>query len=180
MASAERVRGRRGLGAAPRAVRAGLAVEAPDDLPATTRAPKRKKYQHLHLPGRSRGPPQMTKITPGPPLDPPQAPSENLTYFRSLPGPPRGASGASQGPPQAPPGTPQGRPEPLRALPTTSQGPPREPNRARGPPQRPQGPPLTRRDPQGTPNTPQGLSCSSSSWISSYSPSLSPVLPRHL
>ena len=31
---------------------------------------KPTKYQHFHLSGRSRGPPQTTKITPGAPLDP--------------------------------------------------------------------------------------------------------------
>ena len=110
---------------------------------------KPTKYQHFHLPGRSRGPPQTTKITPGAPLEPPQTPSENLMCFRSLPGPPRGPPGASRGPPQGPPETPQGRPG-------TPQG---TPNTPQGPPQRPPG------TPRGRPGTP-GISRSSSSWIS--------------
>ena len=35
---------------------------------------KPKKYQHVHLSGRSRGPPQTTKITPGGPLGGPRGP----------------------------------------------------------------------------------------------------------
>ena len=102
---------------------------------------KPTKYQHFHLPGRSRGPPQTTKITPGASLDPPQTPSENLMCFRSLPGPPRGAPGASLGPPQAPPGTPQGRPE-------TPQGPPDDlPRTPAGTQQSQRTPPATSRDP---------------------------------
>ena len=112
------------------------------NTPLQKRTLKPTKYQHFHVPGRSRGPPQTTKITPGGLLDPPQTPSENLMCFRSLPGPPRGAPGASLGPPRHPQGPPRDAQRPPGALPTTSQGPPREPNRARGPPQRPPGTPL--------------------------------------
>ena len=101
---------------------------------------KPTKYQHFHLSGRSRGPPQTTKITPGAPLDPPQTPSENFTCFRSLPG-------ASPGTPRGLPGTPPGTP---RDPPGTPRDPP-------GNPQRPPGtPPATPRDPPRTPRTPRG------------------------
>ena len=93
---------------------------------------KPTKYKHFHLPGRSRGPLQTTKITPGSPPDPPRTPSENRLCFQCLPGPPRGAPGASPGPPQRPPGTPQRRrgpshkdpQEPPRDLPGPPEGTP--------------------------------------------------------
>ena len=110
---------------------------------------KPTKYQHFHLSGRSRGPPQTTKITPGAPLDPPQPPSENFTFFRSLPGgpqgPPRGLPGTFPGTPRDPPGTPRDPP---------------------GNPPRPPGtPPALPRDPPRTPRNP-GISRSRTSWIS--------------
>ena len=110
---------------------------------------KPTKYQHFHLSGRSRGPPQTTKITPGAPLDPPQTPSENFTCFRSLPGAPLGT-------PRGLPGTPPGTP---RDPPGTPRDPPGNPNAPQGPPQRPPG------TPRGRPGTP-GISRSRTSWIS--------------
>ena len=111
---------------------------------------KPTKYQHFHLPGRSRGPLQTTKITPGSPPDPPRTPSENRLCFRCLPGPPRGAPGASPGPPQRPPGTPQRRRGPSQGPPGTSQRPPRTP---RGNPREPEDLLRTRQRSQGTPQT---------------------------
>ena len=111
---------------------------------------KPTKYQHFHLSGRSRGPPQTTKITPGAPLDPPQTPSENFTCFRSLPGAPQGPPGASRGPPQGPPETPQGRPGTPRGTPNAPQGPPqRPPGTPRGRPGPPEGIPQSQRTAQG-------------------------------
>ena len=106
---------------------------------------KPTKYQHFHLPGRSRGPPQTTKITPGAPLDPPRHPQKTSCVFR-----------ASRGPPQGPPETPQGRPGTPQGRPGNPQG---TPNTPQGPPQRPPG------TPRGRPGTP-GISRSRSSWIS--------------
>ena len=111
---------------------------------------KPTKYQHFHLPGRSRGPLQTTKSTPGSPPDPPRTPSENRLCFRCLPGPPRGAPGASPGPPQRPPGTPQRRRGPSQEPPGTSQRPPRTP---RGNPREPEDLLRTRQRSQGTPQT---------------------------
>ena len=113
---------------------------------------KPTKYQHFHLSGRSRGPPQTTKITPGAPLDPPQTPSENFTCFRSLPG---GPPGIPRGLPGTPPGTP-------RDPPGTPRDPPGNPQHPPGaPPATPRDPPRTPRDPWDTPEdlqgTPEGI-----------------------
>ena len=99
---------------------------------------KPTKYQHFHLPGRSRGPPQTPKITPGTPLDPPRTPSENLLCFRCLPR-------TSRGPPRGPPRIPRGSPRTPRGPPRTPGGRPEDPLRT------PQGAPGPPEDPQGTP-----------------------------
>ena len=96
--------------------------------PFTKTKLKLTKYQHFHLPGRSRGPLQTTKITPGSPPDPPRTPSENRLCFRCLPGPPRRAPRASPGLPQRSTGLPRDAGDP----PKDPQGPPRDPP---GPPE---------------------------------------------
>ena len=111
---------------------------------------KPTKYQHFHLSGRSRGPPQTTKITPGAPLDPPRHPQKTSRVFGASRGPPRGPPGASRGPPQGPPETPQGRPGTPRGTPNAPQGPPqRPPGTPRGRPRPPEGIPQSQRTAQG-------------------------------
>ena len=64
---------------------------------------KPTKYQHVHFSGRSRGPPQTTKITPGAPLDPPPDTLRKLDVFSGPPGTsPRTPQGPFWDPPQQP------------------------------------------------------------------------------
>ena len=107
---------------------------------------KPKKYQHFHLPGRSRGPPQTTKITPGPPWTPPRPPQKTGWVF-----------GASRALPEEPPGPPGDPPRHPHGPHRDAQRPPRAPRR---PPRDPRGNPTEPEDPpsdlQGPPNDAQG------------------------
>ena len=107
---------------------------------------KPTKYQHLHLPGRSQGPLQTTKITPKAPRTPSRHPDKNLLCFRCLPR-------TTRGPPRSSPRSP-------RRSPRTPRGPPRTPGgRPEDPLRTPQGAPGPPEDPQGTPHCTRRLRC---------------------
>ena len=87
-------------------------------------------YQAFHIPSRSRGPLQTTKIPQGPPAHSPHMVRRTVVF-------PVSASPSMRSPwdlpgfPQGPPGHPQGRPgRGSRGTPTTFWGPPREHQKA--------------------------------------------------
>ena len=91
---------------------------------------KPMEYQHVHLPGWSRGPLQTIKKTPGAPLDPLPDTLREPSVFSVPPG----SSLRSPRPPGDPPGSPDDLPKTPRVMPKAPRIPKETPESQRTPP----------------------------------------------